>query len=403
MTEEALAFLDADPGAEEYVEGVLSFEGEVVGTVGVRYKGSIGAFVNCLDGPNPFVPSGNKLCSKLSMKIKINWDGADRTFYGVKKLQLHSMNNDPSQMRERLGYWLFREMGAPAPRATHARLEINGEFAGLFALVENIDGRFARDTFDDGTGNVYKEVWPFDMNSTPLAEQDFIDGLRTNEDENPNAQIIVSMAEQLSAAETVEDRQAVLESYAVIDELIAYAAVDRTIAHDDGPFHWYCLGDGPNNTPCSPHNFFIYEDPTAETIHLIAWDLDNAFENIPGPINFVTPIADAWGETREDCEQFSFGGFGLPQISAACEPFTATMASYETEYADARLRLVNGPLSEESVQTQLEIWSAQIAEATAEAEAAFKDAITMDEWEASMAKLTEDLDLARDMALNPEG
>ena len=38
------------------------------------------------------------------------------------------------------------------------------------------------------------------------------------------------------------------------------------------------------------HNFYWYEDPTAELIHLIPWDLDNAFDNITGPANPVTPI-----------------------------------------------------------------------------------------------------------------
>jgi hypothetical protein len=37
------------------------------------------------------------------MKIKINWNGRDTTFYGLKKFQLHSMNTDRSQLRSVLG------------------------------------------------------------------------------------------------------------------------------------------------------------------------------------------------------------------------------------------------------------------------------------------------------------
>ena len=55
------------------------------------------------------------------------------------------MNLDTSLMRDRLGYLLFAEAGVAAPRSTHARVVINGEFVGLFALVEQIDGRFTRD------------------------------------------------------------------------------------------------------------------------------------------------------------------------------------------------------------------------------------------------------------------
>ena len=121
------------------------------------------------------------------MKIKINWNDSNDEFLGVRKLQFHSMNRDDSQLRERLGYWLWREMGVAAPRATHARVLINGEFAGLFALIENIDGRFTRHNFDDGTGNLYKEVWPLSEDGAPFDHDIYIDSLRTNEDEDPTA------------------------------------------------------------------------------------------------------------------------------------------------------------------------------------------------------------------------
>ena len=120
ISESALAILDQDPAAEEFVEGALIFEGDTISPVGVRYKGSIGAFVGCLSGSNPFDPSGFKTCTKLSMKVKINWEGREDKFFELKKLQFHSMNNDPSQMRERLGYYLFGAMGVPTPRAVHA-------------------------------------------------------------------------------------------------------------------------------------------------------------------------------------------------------------------------------------------------------------------------------------------
>ena len=45
----------------------------------------------------------------------------------------------------------FSEKGVPAPRSVHARLFINGEYNGIFALTEQIDGRFTRENFEDGT------------------------------------------------------------------------------------------------------------------------------------------------------------------------------------------------------------------------------------------------------------
>ena len=159
---------------------MLIFKGDTISPVGIRYKGSIGAFINCVSGKDPFKPSGKKICTKLSMKVKINWKQREQKFYDLTKLQFHSQNNDPSQMRERLGYWLFRSMGVPAPRSVHAQLKINGTYFGLYALTEQIDGNFARHNFDESNGNLYKEVWPITQKGEPQDSKVLLKGLKTN-------------------------------------------------------------------------------------------------------------------------------------------------------------------------------------------------------------------------------
>ena len=184
-----LSFLNSAPAAEEYVEGKLVFEGKTISPVGIRYKGSIGAFGMCTGfgwGPN----GGRKTCPKLSMKVKINWEGSDARFYGLKKLQFHSMNTDDSLMREQLGYYAFRAMGVASPRTAHVRLLINGKFEGVFLLVEQIDGCFTRSRFSEGgKGNLYKEIWPVTTRERP-----YIISLRTNEDENPSVDRPIALA-----------------------------------------------------------------------------------------------------------------------------------------------------------------------------------------------------------------
>ena len=60
LTNENLSKIDADPAAEQYVEGSLVFEDEVISKIGIRYKGSIGAWVGCLEGEDWSNPSGAK-------------------------------------------------------------------------------------------------------------------------------------------------------------------------------------------------------------------------------------------------------------------------------------------------------------------------------------------------------
>ena len=392
LDDEALDQLDDDPAAEEYVEGSLTFDGETLEQVGVRYKGSVGAFLGCTEGPNPLQPSGAKTCPKLSIKLKINWAGTDTEFYGQRKIQLHSMNNDPSLIRERLGYLLFAEAGVPAPRASHARVVINGDFIGLFALVEQIDGRFTRDRFDDGSGNLYKEVWPFTDTGEVRSADALFDGLKTNEDDDPSAEIIQSFAREILATQATTDESAarrILTERTDLDSFVAYAVVDRAINHDDGPFHWYC----PSS--CEPHNYYLYEEPASGKIHVIPWDLDNALRNWTpndtNPIAAFTKIADSFGETSNDCLPFPFGPLNVPQRSAACDPLVATWALLVDEFERTDAAFRSGPFSIDNVSVLVQSWRAQIAPYVAEAAAADPTAPSVESWNAAVDQLLADI------------
>ena len=393
LSDEALAQIDRNPSAEEWVLGSLTFEGETIDRVGIRYKGSIGAWVGCLSDPDWTDPSGHKVCTKLSMKVKVNWDDSNREFHGLRRLQLHSMNLDPSQMHERLGYWLFREMGVPAPRSVHARLIVNGTYVGVFALTEQIDGRFTRHNFDDGTGNLYKEVWPLHAGYV-TGDLFFVEALKTNEDENPSIELIKNFGSEVKAAGP-DGAAEVVDRWMDVDEVLAWAVVDRTIRNDDGPFHWYCFGE------CRPHNYYWYEEPTAGTLHLIPWDLDNAFQNIVKDSNPVTPVADAWGEITRDCQRFGYGDWGLLQRSAACDPGFAAWATFDDDYGRLLDEFLDGPFAEELVTAQVEAWVAQIADATTEAADAHDDAVSVRKWTGAVDELLAALDHARSVARKP--
>jgi len=389
IPKEDLEKIDSDPVAEQYVEGMLIFKGDTISPVGIRYKGSIGAFVGCVDGPNIFEPSGKKICTKLSMKVKINWNGREERFYGLKKLQFHSQNLDPSQMHERIGYWLFRAMGVEAPRSVHARLMINDDYSGLYALTEQIDGSFTDYHFDDQNGNVYKEVWPLTNDGTPTNEQSFIVALKTNEDDNPSVALMSNFAEKLSMAADAE-LQNVISEYMDINKIVSFAVVDRAIRNDDGPFHWYCEVGG-----CGNHNYYWYEEPNNQKINLIPWDLDNAFENILSNANPVTPIADDWGETSNNCQPFPYGSFFIYQWSAACDKLIGGWASYEQEYKDLKTKFINGPFSASTVNGLIVAWSEQISAATQEVGEEHSDALSVQKWENNLYQFMDQLEFAR--------
>ncbi|MEJ6808489.1 MAG: CotH kinase family protein, partial [Saprospiraceae bacterium] len=186
------------------------------------------------------------------------------------------------------------------------------------------------------------------------------------------------------------DVNTIVEQYMNIDEIISYAVVDRTIRHDDGPFHWYCGGND-----CSNHNYYWYEEPSINELHLIPWDLGNAFENINNNANPVTLIADDWGETSNNCEPFPFGGFGIEQWSASCDKLIKSWSTNTELYDQKKQLLINGPMSVASTDQILTDWQNQIKAATVEASDMHNDALSLIQWEAAIMNLKEQLEFAR--------
>ncbi len=388
LSKDALAVLDADPMAEKYVEGSLIFEGKTISPVGIRYKGSYGKFAYGLSDNKEGNLGGRKVSTKLSIKIKINWN-SNTKFYGLKKLQFHSQNQDPTQMHERLGYWIFREMQVPAPRCVHARLVINGTYVGLYSLVEQIDGQFVKNNFSDSTGNLYKEVWPLKHTGEPYSEKVYLRALKTNEDENPSARLIQTFAQEIAGSNS-ENIQDVISMWMDVKMIMSYIAVDRSIRVDDGPFRWYC-----SSNYCTNHNFYWYEDPTESRLYLIPWDLDLAFGNLLSRTRSLDPLADKWGETTANCDPFRHNSGAALQRSAACDKLTAGWVSFKNEYKKSLTELLEGPLSESQVNFLINKWKKQIYAATLEAHKTHPDALSPYRWKNALKDLKVGLAISR--------
>jgi spore coat protein CotH len=369
LTEENMEILDSDPAAENYVSGTLIYDGVAYDNVGVRYKGSAGAWINCVAGSTPqnlWNFTGAKTCDKLNLKVSFNEYDSEGRFFAVKKLLFHAMNSDRSLMRERLGYGVFRQMGVAAPRVVHARLFINGELSGLYANVEYIDGRFTRSRFEDGKGNLYKEVWPaYNELTGVLTEARLLAGLRTNEDENPSVE--KPLAFSAAMAGSSDDRSATLSSWMSVPYLASFIAADRGIGADDGPFHYYCSAQG-----CSNHNFYFYEEEKDERLWLIPWDLDNAFvvldETYKEPADQFLRVMSDWYDLTVPCEAHPGSVEWTPwQMPPACDPIFRTTAEHFFDAYEAAVgTLLDGPFSEEVVAEQLEAWTAQILDTVVE-------------------------------------
>ena len=123
----------------DYVEGSVTFDGELLDGVGVRLKGK--ASYRGLDG-------------KASFKIDINRFAEGQSFDGLKKLTLNNMVSDYSQLHEHLAYHIHNAVGLRAPRTAYAWVTLNEQPYGLYVLLETPDCVFT-DGLEPPGGNLY--------------------------------------------------------------------------------------------------------------------------------------------------------------------------------------------------------------------------------------------------------
>ncbi|MBN2197133.1 MAG: CotH kinase family protein [Polyangiaceae bacterium] len=385
-----------------YVEASLRVGDAELPSIGVRFKGNYSIW-GCVDYATkqqisriePFF--GNiDVCQRFSLKLDFDRYVDRFRLDGLKKLNLHAMAADPSKLRERLSYSLFREVDIVAPRAVHARVYINGEYQGLFAAVEQIDGRFTAHRFPEGgDGNLYRDLWP----TADLSTADAQAALRTN-DEPGVMDVSDFMAfRDAIAASTEEDFATRMAPHVDLDYLARYIVVDRAINSFDGPQAFYFgTGWGPSN-----QNYNWYDAGDGRFV-LIPWDFDKAFwypepnfwsdneangENVVPNWNVVTSGCDGYechfdavvvtGGVRQE------GSYHVRQID--CDPFLRMLRGeiYDRQRAIADA-FIAGPFSEESVGAKLEAWRAQIADAIEE-----DPGVDSSHWQSSVDELLASL------------
>ncbi|MCG6915133.1 CotH kinase family protein, partial [bacterium BMS3Abin03] len=120
---------------------------ETVDSVGFRLRGNT-----------------SRYSQKKSFKVSFNDFIPGRNFYGVDKLNLNGEHNDPSIVRSKLCWDLFNTIGMKSSRAAYADVYINDQYYGLYISVEHIDDEFLQKNFTDDTGNLWKCLYPADLN-----------------------------------------------------------------------------------------------------------------------------------------------------------------------------------------------------------------------------------------------
>ena len=208
---------------------------------------------------------------KKSYKISFNEFKKGEKYLGFKKLSVNAYWNDPTHLRAHMTTELFHEMGVPVARSSFAELYINGEYHGLYNLVEHIDDEFLKERFGSKKGNLYKCISPADLTylgDDPDNYRALDNGggpvyeLKTNKKESD----YLGLAELISILNNtpIEQLEFELEKRFNVYPYLVTMAIDVIIGNWDSQLF-------------TANNFYLYDNPLTGKFEFIPYDFDNTF------------------------------------------------------------------------------------------------------------------------------
>lgn len=338
VSEEELDALEAEP--DEYVKG--SFEllvggepkGAVLNDVGIRLKGGLG--------------SGRPVkTGKSGFKIRFDEFVDDQLFFGIKRLTLNNMIQDPSMVHETLTYGLFHDLGLPASRTGYAFVKLNGGVYGLFLNLETLDEISLPQWFgEDNTQHLYEADAP-GTDVTPGSATAF------EVDEGGDGEGDLGDLEAL--IEAVNDDEGDwtdnVSPFADLEQMTRAWAIERYVAHWDG-----YAGIA---APFRPNNYYLHSD-LAGVFQTMPWGTDQTweiedleFDEPAGGVMFNECLADA------SCRQLYLDG--LSEVRCAVLDTDAAARA-------AQLAAMLDPYQDQEDETRRESNPEEIAEELEEVE-----------------------------------
>jgi hypothetical protein len=210
----------------------------------------------------------SRYSQKKSFKVSFNSFESGREFYGLEKMNLNGEHNDPSISRSRFCWDWLRAINVPAPRSAFAEVYINGNYYGLYIIVEHIDEEFAKSRFDNKDGNLYKCLYPADLNylgSNPSlyklnSGSRRVDDLKTNEDYDDYSDL-ANFIDVLNNT-PLANLECELVKIFNLNDYLKIIAMDVITGNWDGYIY-------------NKNNFYLYHNTETDRFEYIPYDLDN--------------------------------------------------------------------------------------------------------------------------------
>jgi hypothetical protein len=210
------------------------------------------------------------------MNIKLDYINNGQSIDGYNVLKLSNGFRDPSFVREVLSYEMAGEY-MPSPKATYAKVTVNGTLIGLYTCVQTIDDDFTNENFYERKGPFFKVEntgisVPGCMGQLGILEY-YSD---TNCYQRAYEMESTDDWEQLgNFLDTLNNHFTEVEIIMDIDRTLWMMAFENLTVSLDGPIN------------SIPHNFYLFKDNNGRFSPLL-WDMNQAFgtftNGLPNPV-----------------------------------------------------------------------------------------------------------------------
>ncbi|MDE2641792.1 MAG: CotH kinase family protein [Verrucomicrobiota bacterium] len=226
-------------GPYEYVNADMTIDGVKFEKVGLRKKGFI----------------GSQSTSRPSLKIKLNHTDKGQAIGGLTKLTMNNNKQDSSIVSQYMGYAVFAQAGAPAPRCAFAKVTVNGKNIGIYSHVESIRKPLLARGFGNDAGTLYEGT---------VADfyEDWEGSLEHKRgDDKLGREKIRQLIQLLESEEASEEA---IGRFVDLDSFYRFWAIEGLLGFWDG-------------YSGNANNFFIYLNPKTDRFHFIPWGADALF------------------------------------------------------------------------------------------------------------------------------
>jgi len=210
----------------------------------------------------------SRYSQKKSFKVSFNTFTSGGKYYGVEKLNLNGEHNDPSVIRSKVCWDVLRKMEIPAPRSNHVRVYINGNYYGLYISVEHIDEEFIKSRFTYNDGNLYKCLYPANLNYLGLNPDLYkleqgdrrVYELKINKEADDYSDLahFINFLNNTSNTDLKCDLDVVFNTY----DYLKVIAADVLFGNWDGYIY-------------NQNNFYLYHNTSSGKFEYIPYDEDN--------------------------------------------------------------------------------------------------------------------------------